>query len=115
MTKTILIYGHEGTLVGTRRQVLASHSILSATTTDRSQVERFLCRISTDLLVLCSSLGADEQEKVAQFAHTHAPGSKCLVILKPGGRIPQLYPDNMQFEALLGPEKFVQEVERLLS
>ena len=104
MTKSILIYGRDGTLVETRRRVLASNGISSGTATDRSRVEQFLAATPTELLVVCSSLDADEQESVTQFAHREASGAKCLVVIKSAGRMPQLHSEVAQVEAMAGPE-----------
>jgi hypothetical protein len=69
MMKRILIYGRDGVLVKTRRQVFASNGISTETAMDRLRVEQFLTTTRTDLLVLCSSLSVEEQESVMAFTH----------------------------------------------
>jgi DNA-binding response OmpR family regulator len=77
---SILIFGHDATLLETRRLVLKSAGFRVWTAPEATLAIQILLEESIDLFVVCRSLSVEECEAILRTAHTLRPNMKNLVL-----------------------------------
>jgi DNA-binding NtrC family response regulator len=115
MPKRVLIHGGDPTLLDTRRQILSLHGFNVETVLNGSVLVNLIHSKRPDLLIVCSSLPPDLQERDVRAALAVQPKVKCLVI-HPGTPDDALVNEADQlFFPFDGPERFVSQVCNLLT
>ena len=78
---TILIYGHDRTLLDTRRWVLEKAGFQVFTVGKMENAAKIVADERIDLLLLCHTLTAEERRAALVAATAHRPGTKRLVMM----------------------------------
>jgi hypothetical protein len=77
---SILVFGHDATLLETRRLVLKSVGFRVWTALEATLAIQILLEESIDLFVVCRSVSVEECEALLRTAHTLRPEMKNLVL-----------------------------------
>ena len=115
MSKRILIHGADPILLETRRRILSLNGFVVETVLNGSVLADLMQTKRPDLLVVCSSLPSESQQRDVRAANALRPKVKCLVVDPRTHTGSELIDADAVIPALDGPARFVTEVERLVS
>ena len=115
MPKRILIHGADPILLDTRRRILSSKGFAVETVLNGAILAKLIQTKRPDLLVVCSSLAVDLQERDIRAANALRPRVKCLVVDPGFDTHPKLVQADTVLHGFDGPERFVTEVGKLIS
>ncbi|HMG03070.1 MAG TPA: hypothetical protein VK596_08045 [Edaphobacter sp.] len=79
-SKAILLYGHEKTLLFTRRAILEKAGFCVFSALDLKEVQSFSSAERIKLLVICHSVSLDEQEMAVSLALVFNPRASVLAL-----------------------------------
>jgi len=113
MGKRVLIHGADPTLLDTRHRLLSRSGFAVESVLNGSILAELIQMKRPDLLVICSSLTVDSQQRDIRAAYALRPKVKCLVI-QPSLHSGQISDADNVFFAFDGPERFVAEVSKML-
>ncbi|MBB5060473.1 DNA-binding NarL/FixJ family response regulator [Granulicella aggregans] len=110
MAKQILIHGADPVLLETRRQILSLNGFVVETVLDGSIPADLMQTKRPDLLVVCSSLPPDSQQRDIRASNALHPKIKCLVVAPRLDTSSEMLDADAVFHAFDGPERFVIQV-----
>ena len=110
---SILISGHDASLLQTRRLVFEKAGFRVMTIHDLAVAAKTLSHRSIDVSILCHTLAAQECEIMIAEVHSACPAAK-IVLLKTNGRR-RVQGDYTIVNAFDGPEKLIETVEKLMN
>jgi len=114
MSKRVLIHGADPTLLETRRQVLSLHGLVVDTVLNGSILVDLIQTKRPDLLVVCSSLPPELQQRDVRAALAVRPEVKCFVVSHRSQNDSGTNDACQEFYGLDGPERFVTAVQKML-
>jgi DNA-binding NtrC family response regulator len=115
MHKQVLIHGGDETLLETRRQILLKDGLIVETVLNGSNLSGLIEANRPDLLVVCSSVAPELQQRDVHIAHAAQPQVKCVVIDAHLDRGANITDADAVIGAFDGPGRFVSEVRKLLA
>jgi DNA-binding NtrC family response regulator len=114
MSGTILVYGHDPTLLETRRLILEKAGFTVYNTTEFDEFRLLACTHEFDLIILGSSVPSDEVDRILPVIHQCIPFTRVLVITN-GDPVPPLSRNDEAFRALEGPKSLISKVNEMLA
>ncbi|MBB5058104.1 DNA-binding response OmpR family regulator [Granulicella aggregans] len=115
MSKRVLIHGADPTLLETRRRILSLDGIAAETVLNGSIMVDLIRAKRPDLLIVCSSLPLDLQQRDVRAASAVRPKVRCLVLAPHRHTGSEISDADTVVHPFDGPERFVSEVRKLLS
>jgi len=113
LSASILIYGHDSSLLETRRLVLQHAGFQAGTVMTLEEVRKILVHRPGVLPILCYSLSAEECGQALALIHSLKPARKSL-ILTAGIPICGWGEEDELLSSFKGPRALVAMVERLV-
>jgi hypothetical protein len=104
-----LLFGHDYTLLQTRRLIMEHEGCTTSDAMRLSDVEQILASRPVQLLVICHSVSCDEVDQVLRLANELQPNMQTIV-LKSGFSFCEFYRDRKSVDVSLGPASFIHEV-----
>ncbi|HEX4156156.1 MAG TPA: hypothetical protein VHY48_11130 [Acidobacteriaceae bacterium] len=113
MLSSVLIFGHDTTLLGTRALILGRDGFQVLTTTDAAETNHILARQSVDLLILCHTLSEQERRTALALARAAHPPLRALALVANATRYTAEGPE-VTLSTLDGPRTFLAAVHELI-
>ena len=111
-SRCVLVYGHDGRLLDTRRLVLSAAGLHVLTAARPEEAERLLMQQPVDLLLLCHTLSETERDAMLSDSRARWPQMKLLLVTT----VMQPTPEGPweTVEALAGAEQMIEAARRTL-
>lgn len=112
MLRRVLIFGHDLTLLNTRKLILKRAGFEAGISEVCDEVETLLAASPVDLLIICHTADTEERSKILSIARTGR--NPAILFLSADSQSPATAEDDEVFSTLDGPYDFLRTVCRLL-
>ena len=113
MHTQILLCGTDSVLLSTRSAVLRSIGWDVAVVSRFEEIETVVHDSSIDAVVLCHTLGPEQQEAAMDVLHRHAASAKSVLLTKMTTRQITVHPDVI-VSTSKGPKALIESLDHLL-
>lgn len=108
-----LLFGHEESLLKSRKWLLAAAGCESIIATTLTEYREMLLSHPLSLIILCQTASSDECNSATSFAAKHLPQAQLLVMFSRSAKC-EPEQEYVMLDTMAGPEAFLKTTQRML-